>query len=565
MIAFLKRYASCFRGGIGQAALGVTLAFLTGLTLVPVPLLVGRAFDQAIPTRQFDALVNIGIAMLTLQILSGLGTVLTRHVNLGVIKEMTARLRQECVARLLAAPRSFYSRQDVAALHDVVVQETERVDVMGNSLLGQVVPAIVLSLGICGVLVALNWMLFLAMLAVLPLNVLASRRLGARVRDRVTAYHESFGRFSRGILFLVRSIDVVRIQTAEAFETGRQGSHVHILRDTSAAMAWAGVLYSVVQQVIIAAAGIVVLVVGGSMTARNLMSVGDLLSFFAGLLLLRGPLHAIMSGLPRIMEGAQSFGNLMAFLDNDEREPYRGRTRVPFSGAVSLRDVSFAYGETPVLSSVTLDLTPGDIVALIGRNGSGKSTVVNLIMGFYRPVSGALEADGVRYDELDIKDLRRSIAVVTQDPILVPGTISENLTYGVADVSIQEMVRASRIAGVDAFATRYPLGYDTPIGEDGKLLSGGQRQRLSLARALISKPRLLILDEPMNHLDEKDTVEFLRRLTAAAGRPAVLLISHREDVSVADRVYRLESGVLSDVDDTRPAPVGHSRRPAGSN
>ena len=553
--AVWAKYVGVFRGSYGQAVLGAVLAILTGLTLVPVPLLVGYAFDRVIPGGETGLLVGLGLAMLALQLLNGAGVLATRYVILRVTKQASARLRERAVARLLAAPRSQYTTRGLAAMHDTVVHETERVDTMTFALLGEVAPAIVLSLGICAVLVALNWMLFLGLVVVLPLNFFAARRLGVKVRSRVATFHDAFKRFNQGIIFLVRAIDLTRIQTAERFEAERLQRRIVDLRETSRTTAWSSALYTVLQQGLIATAGVVVLIAGGAATAWGLMTVGNLLSFFAGLMLLRSPMHAIMVGLPRIMEGAQSLTSVMAFLDDTDVEPYQGRRRIAFTGAVSLRTVSFGYGAAPVLQSVSLDLVPGEAVGLVGPNGSGKSTIVNLILGFYRPARGTLTADGAPYDDLDLHHLRRQIGVVSQDAMLVPGTIRENLTYGLPDAAPADVMEASRIAGVDAFVSTLELGYDTPVGEDGNLLSGGQRQRLALARALIGKPKLLILDEPMNHLDERDSVEFLRRFTGASDRPAILLISHREDaLLVTRRVYRLERGVI--------APVSGHDRPA---
>jgi ABC-type multidrug transport system fused ATPase/permease subunit len=543
--AVWREYVAAFRGTYGQAMLGATLAILTGLTLVPVPLLVGYAFDRVIPGGRTDLLAGLGLLMLALQTLNGAGVLTTRFVILRVTKQASARLRERAVARLLVTPRRQYTTRGLASMHDTVVQETDRVDVMTSTLLGEVAPALVLSVGICAVLLALNWMLFLGLLVVLPLNLLAARRLGVRVRERVGTFHDAFKRFNEGIIFLVRSIDLTRIQTAEAFEAERLSARIHELRESSRNMAWSSALYTVLQQGLIATAGVIVLIAGGAATVAGLMTVGNLLSFFAGIMILRGPMHAIMVGLPRVMEGAQSLTSVMAFLGDTEVEPYQGRRRIDFTGTVSLRNVSFAYGSRPVLSSVSLDLVPGEAVGLVGPNGSGKSTIVNLILGFYRPGEGVLLADGVPYDDLDLRHLRRAIGVVTQDALLVPGTIRDNLTYGLPDAPFEDVMEASRLAGVDAFVSKLDSGYDTPVGENGNLLSGGQRQRLALARALVGKPKLLILDEPMNHLDERDSAEFLRRFTGAPDRPAILLISHREDaVLVTRRVYRLEQGVI---------------------
>jgi ATP-binding cassette, subfamily B, bacterial len=549
-----RSYAARFRGAYGRAVLGAGLALATGLVLVPIPLLVGYAFDTVIPGGRTGALIGVSVGILGLQMLSGAGMLATRYVVLGVTKQVSAHIRREALARLLAAPKRDYNRRDLSSLHDVVVHETERVDVMTSALLAEVGPAVALSLGVCGALVALNWMLFVCMLAVAPLNVVAGRRLGRFVQRRVADFHESFGRFSRSVLFLVRAIDLTRIQAAEAVESTRQNARIEELRTTSRVMGWTAISYTVAQQMLVALSGVVVLIVGGVLAASGRLTIGGLLSFFAGIMLLRSPLHTMMVGVPRIMEGAQSLRAVMAFLGETTREPYQGRTRIPFTGGVALRDVSFDYGSGPVLTGVSLDLAPGEIVALVGPNGSGKSTIVNLILGFYRPVSGGVFAGDTSYDTLDMQDLRRAIGVATQDPLLVPGTIRDNLTYGAPDAPAADIQEAARLAGVDTFAASLPDGYDAPIGEDGRLLSGGQRQRLSLARALLGRPKLLILDEPLSHLDEADGAAFLDRLASAAHRPAVLLISHRrEAVAMAHRVYRIARGRIVGLDDQRAA------------
>lgn len=207
-------------------------------------------------------------------------------------------------------------------------------------------------------------------------------------------------------------------------------------------------------------------------------------------------------------------------------EENRGGRR-PFPGirqGITVEDVTFSYdGVHPVLRGVTLEIPKGQVTALVGPSGAGKTTLADLVAGFYRPDEGRIYVDGIPLERFDLEDYRRHIAVVPQEVILFPGTVWENLTYGL-EVSREEAMEAAKRAGADAFIRRLPQGYETPIGEFGYGLSGGQRQRIALARALLRDPELIILDEALSALDSESESQVLASLREAlAGRTVLLL------------------------------------------
>jgi len=182
------------------------------------------------------------------------------------------------------------------------------------------------------------------------------------------------------------------------------------------------------------------------------------------------------------------------------------------------------------------------LVALVGANGAGKSTVARLMLGLYRPEHGRLLADGVPYDELDLNELRRRIGLVPQDPLIFPATIAENVAYGIADPSTSVIRAAAELAGAASFVEALPRGYETFVGDDGVLLSGGQRQQLALARALIAGPSLLVLDEPTTYLDGGAKRHLFETLGQLEGT-TILVISHDDAVAgQAERAYELAAG-----------------------
>jgi ABC-type bacteriocin/lantibiotic exporter with double-glycine peptidase domain len=310
-------------------------------------------------------------------------------------------------------------------------------------------------------------------------------------------------------------------------------------------MVWRASAYTIVQQAVAAAAGVVVLMVGGWAAAEGKMTLGELLAFYAIVALLLRQVTLVTSSVPVVLSGYESIARLDDILEADYPEPYTGDRLIAFRGGLTVEDVSFSYGREPLLHDVSMGAEPGDQIALVGPNGAGKSTLVGLIVGLYRPQKGRLLADGVPYAELDMPVLRRRMGVVLQDPVILPGTIAENIAYGRPGATETEIREAAEWATAADFISGLADGYDTHVGDEGTLLSGGQRQRIAIARALLSRPVLLILDEPTTHLDDASIRRLMANLKELPGSPTLLLISHDPEVArLAERVHHLRDGAL---------------------
>jgi ATP-binding cassette subfamily B protein/subfamily B ATP-binding cassette protein MsbA len=229
------------------------------------------------------------------------------------------------------------------------------------------------------------------------------------------------------------------------------------------------------------------------------------------------------------------------------------RTPVPrHQRQITFEGVCFGYKpDQRVLQDVTLEIPFGQTVAVVGENGCGKTTLMNLLARFYDPQSGAIFIDGVNLHEVAPKQLRRQLALVTQEPILFRGSIRDNIRYGNSRATVEELLAAAKLAQVDGFVQRLPAGYDTDVGDGGSCLSGGQRQRVALARALLADPRILILDEATSQIDRGGEQLLHESLKPFLGQRTTIIITHRlSTLDLADRVIVMESGRI--VDDMTP-------------
>jgi ATP-binding cassette subfamily B protein len=281
---------------------------------------------------------------------------------------------------------------------------------------------------------------------------------------------------------------------------------------------------------------------------RSDLTVGELIMFTACMSRLYLRLESMSRFLAATQRAAASTHRIFEILDRraNVAEPVRpvhpGRLR----GKIELRDVSFKYGTRTVIRDVSLTIEPGQMIGLVGPSGAGKSTLVNLICRFYDVVAGAILVDGTDIRSFPIEEYRRNIGIVLQEPFLFYGTIAENIAYGRPDASPAEIIAAARAARAHEFILNLPDGYDSLVGERGQSLSGGERQRISIARALLTDPRILILDEATSSVDNETEREIQEALMNLIEGRTTIAIAHRmSTLRRADRLVVLEQGAIT--------------------
>ena len=545
-----------FQGKVFNLLAYAVVASLHSLLIVPVVFLIRNIFDAAIPEGDITALVLLGGGILMIRVCMSLLKLGMRRYVLVIIKDAIHLMRSELIADLYGVARTFFSGAHQDQTYTRIVQDTERVDLMGNKLLSVMLPSGITALALTVVLLALSWKLVLAGCMIFPLLWWATRLTGSHVKKSVYVFQRAFEVFSSGVQFVLNQMDLTRQRAYEAEETRRQTEHIQDLRDKGVRMAMSYAINGEVQSNITGLGGLVILIFGGAAIAAGQMTLGEFVSFYVTAGLLNAAINQILVGLPDVITGNESLVTLTRLFEGYEKDPYQGRQAIERLDRLRLSDIEFRYGTNRVLRKVSLDVAPDSNIAIVGRNGAGKTTLIGIILGFHVPSRGTIRANGIDYGELDIRQLRKHIGFVPQQPSFFSGSVLENITYGVPDSTQHELREVTRLALIDDVTDSLPDGLETEIGDDGVRLSGGARQRIAIARALLGRPGLLILDEPTNHLDMASVERLMSGLASWSHRPAIITISHDARViDHAEEVYRLLDGQLVQ-DDAKPRVVG---------
>lgn len=546
---FNKKAWQFYRTTFAGSYTGLLLTTLASagqmLLIIPSLLLVKYAFDELIPAKNITYLLITGVVILLLRVLNSLITIAVRKKHIQIINKAIFRLRDTILTRLYSFSRSFFLKNDHRLIHIRIVEDTERLTNMSTALISRLLPSILISVGLLVVLFILNAYLLLIIITLFPLLFFANRYVGRKIKRRVFVFQRAFEHFSKGVSFVLRFMSLTHVQSAQHLEIQRQRLILEELKEKTGSMAIIYAVNAQIQEVLTGLSAIVIIIIGGVAVANQSMSLGEFLSFYLAAIYLNKYINTITTAIPDVITGNESLSTLYDLSAWDEEDPLRGERKIHFSGEMEMQEVSFSYGTAMLLKKINLKIEAGSITAIVGANGSGKTTIMNLLLGFHVPAEGSVTANGVPFAELDMISLRRSIGVVFQHPPLFSGSITDNITYGEEYPDYNQVVRASKYALAHDFIENLPNGYDTQIGEDGVLLSGGECQRIAIARALFREPALLILDEPTNHLDTHAVKEIMNSISTIENKPSILIISHDQSVvNHAENIFRMKDGVL---------------------
>lgn len=545
------------------AALGICIVS-TSLLDLAVPWIVGfLLIDRVIKPKDLSHLpfvvMLISVAFLGQQVFGFGQDYFQELANQRAIN----KLRCDLYAHTMALPVRFFDRSQTGELLSRVTGDVDTVEGFLDTLMQDVGSQVITLIGALSFLFAVNVKLTLYMLptvAALAFSVFFFKRTVKKFSRRV---RDTLGEMGGLAGEAIAGVRVVKAFCGERFEAGRfSEKSSELLRSRVKATKLSSVYSSTVESCAFLGTLIVILVATPWAVAGT-FTVGALVAYLSYLNRLYNPvkklskvnlsIQKILAAGDRVFEimdvAPETSDGLRVEYSSSPALPSTRESTKPFSGAVEFENVTFSYDPArPILRSFSLRVEPGEIVALVGPSGAGKTTIVNLLLRFYRPTSGRILIDGVPLDRIPVHRLRQQIGVVAQETFLFSGTGEENIAYANPDATKERVIEAARAANAHNFILRSPHGYLTQVGERGVQLSGGQRQRIAIARALLRNPRIMIFDEATSHLDSESEQLIQEAMEKVAHGRTVFLIAHRlSSIRHADKIVVVEDGGIAEI------------------
>lgn len=543
LLAYARPYRPLF-------VLGLLATLLSsGLNLV-FPALFGRLIDASflkVGSRDTGPLDRTVLLLLGVFLVSALFGAAQSYLLARVGASVVADLRRALFAHLLTLSPRFFADHRTGDLTSRLTADVGTVQGVTSTALAQLAAQSVTLVGSVTLLVTTSPRLSLLTLAIIPLVIGTAVTIGRRIRRVSREVQDAVAAASASAEEAISGARVVQSFTAEPVEQARYGQGVQASFLAALRRARLQALMSGVMGFLTFGALALVLWYGGRQVMAGALSPGQLVTFLIYALQVGGTVAGLSGLFSQFQEALGASGRIFELLDErSELSDLPGARPLPRAqGRVTFRAVGFSYGETDVLRGVSLDVPAGQIVALVGPSGAGKTTLVNLIARFWDVTQGTLLVDDHDVRGYALRDLRAQVGLVPQETLLLSGTVEENIRYGRPEASSDEVEAAARAANAHAFIGALPGGYAAVVGERGIKLSGGQRQRVAIARALLKDPRILILDEATSALDNESEALVQSALDTLMRGRTTFVIAHRlSTVRGADRILVMDGGQI---------------------
>lgn len=540
----------------------ILLNFFSTIVALAQPYLTKLLIDDALLHRSFRGLeifaLWMGLCAGLSLVLGALTTYLYTKLSASVLFDM----RLAAFTKLQQLSPQFYVRTKTGDIVSRLNNDIGELQKLSSDTLLSLPSNLLFLAGNAGMMFYLNPGLSLVSLAMLPAGIWAMRRYQGRLRSQVQTLRETSSEIGS---FLIEALLGMRLLVSSNAQDRKNREFEQLnarFVKGLLSMQLTSFLASALPGVVITFSVAILFLYGGSLVIRNVITLGSLMAFMAYHGRLLSPVQSLMSAYSALISGSVSLKRVFELLDEpvEVSEPAAAERVTIYKGTIEFRDVCFTYvNRARVLSGLAFVVPANTCSVVVGESGAGKSTLIDLVLRFYDPSSGTILLDGHELNRLRLEDIRKAVCVVEQYPFFFHASVIDNLRFAQPEATLRECEEAARRAGVHDFIESLPAQYDTTLGERGLTLSAGQRQRLAIARGLLRKPAVLILDEPSAALDPASEFALGETLQALKGACTIVIVTHRPAMlAIADQVLVLEQGRVIESGAPRELASSHS-------
>jgi len=550
-IIFKRLYQDYSKKYLGKIIQSAFLSLLVAASTSSIAWLLDPAIKKIFIEKDQSLLIIIPIAIILAFAVKGISLYMARAIMIGVAEEVKKTLQVHMLSSLINSDtQAIDQKHSGKFISNVTYDVTHITNLLTNAVLNLFKDSLTL-LGLLFVMFYQNWKLSLIAIIMIPLASFSARTLGKRMSKVATEAQEKSGFLTTYLVELFKNHKLTKIFQKESYEMQRAENHLHQLKEKTKKIALVLVRLTPVMEILTGIMIATLIFYSGKLIVKNEIDVNNFFSFLAAMMLAYQPVRTLSSLNIVINQGLSAAARILPIIDTKNFiTDHKDAKELDISnGNINLKNISFKYNssEDNVLKNINLDFKGGKMTSLVGHSGSGKSTILNLIPRFYDVQSGEITIDNQSIYNSKISSLRKHISLVSQETTLFDDTIKNNIKYANENASDEEIYEAAKLSYCEEFIEKLPNKYETLIGEDGVRLSGGEKQRISIARAMLKKSSIILLDEATSSLDAATEKKIQDALKILTHNKTSIVIAHRlSTILNSDRIYVIQSGKIMD-------------------